>query len=65
MQPHLDYACLLWSPVNEICETRRMASILREFTRKGNRMRSKSYQKRVAEFGLLSQERRVERCQAI
>ena len=42
-------------------KTRRMESILREFMRKGKKMRNKSYQERLAEFGLLSQERRVER----
>ena len=61
IQPHLDYACLVWSPVNEIVELKRMESVLREFTKKGSGLRNKPYNIRLKEFGLMSQERRVER----
>ena len=61
IQPHLDYACLLWSPVGEICEIKRMESVLRAYTKKGIGLWNLPYNERLKKMGLMSQERRVER----
>ena len=61
IQPHFDYACLVWSPVGEIGEIKRMESVLRDYTRKCTKLRNESYDVRLKKFELMSQERRVER----
>lgn len=61
IQPHLDYACLIWSPVGEFGELKQMESVLRDYTKKCSEVRIYSYSVRLKKFGLMSQERRVER----
>ena len=53
LQPHLDYACLLWSPIGEICEVKRMESILRAFTKKCKGLRNLPYHERLKKIGLM------------
>ena len=61
VQSHLDYSCLLWSPVDEVGELKRMESILRSFSKYGCGLRDIPYYQRLKLMKLSSQERRVER----
>ena len=56
VQPHLDYACLIWSPVGEIREVSRMESVLKDYTKKCKEIRNETYEVRLRKFGLMSQE---------
>ena len=65
VQCHLDYGSILWSPVSDITELKRMESPLRAFTRKGNHMSNLNYWERLKSFKLYSQKRRNERYKVI
>lgn len=61
VQPHMDYGCILWYPVEEVCEIKCMESVLKSFSKYGKGLRNLSYNDRLKCLGLSSQERRVER----
>ena len=61
IQPHLDYASILWFPVNDPPEIRKMETVLRAFTRRVSGLRDEPYCERLKLMQLQSQERRTER----
>ena len=64
-QCHLDYGSILWSPVSEITDLKKMESTLRVFTKRGSGMNELNYWERLKKFQLYSKQRRNERYKII
>ena len=65
VQPHMDYASVLWCPVNCKGDKVKGEEPLRNITRKATNVRNLSYWKRLEEFKLSSNGRRMERYKLI
>ena len=65
IQCHLDYGSILWAPVSEIMDLKKMENVLRSYTRRAIGMDGLNYWERLKKFKLYSQQRRNERYKII